>query len=233
MSPRYLDLYPSGFHGDLHLQRVVREVASRSTAFVETGTNSGSTLHYVARTYPHLACFSCEPDDEAFAAACRHLDAFPAVRVQHATSQGFLGRCLDTIADERVMFWLDAHGWGFPWPLREELSTITTRLDRAAIFIDDFRIPHLPQFEFDIAADGSVCDFAHVRPALSPARAYTLVYPNYTERTSTHHPLCGWGLILYGDVGLPMETFDDRYLVLQAGSLDRHDELEARDGAEA
>lgn len=197
MTSRYLDLYPSGFHGDTIFQSLVDVISARSTVFIETGTNSGSTLTHVARTYPHLRCYSCEPDKEAYAAAARHLAEFPAVELRNATSQQFLPGVLDEIKGEVPLFWLDAHGWGFEWPLRFEVETITRALDSAYILIDDFRVPHLPQFEFD-KTDDYECSFEHIASALNPARAYTLVYPNYTERTSKHHPLCGWGLLCFG-----------------------------------
>ena len=53
---------PIGFHGDNHLLRVIHRLAPTTDLFVETGTNVGTTLGWVASTFPHLECLSCEPD---------------------------------------------------------------------------------------------------------------------------------------------------------------------------
>jgi hypothetical protein len=45
---------------------------------------------------------------------------------------------------------------------------------------------------------GQVCSYEYVKDALDPVRRYKVYYPNYTEHTSPHHPLRGWGLIEYG-----------------------------------
>ena len=55
-----------GFHGDEYLLSLVEHLASKSKVFVETGSNVGSTLAYVAKSYPQLRCLSCEPDQSAF-----------------------------------------------------------------------------------------------------------------------------------------------------------------------
>ena len=54
-----------GFHGDAYLLALVDALLDRAEAFVETGTNVGSTLRYVAARRPQLPCLSCEPDPEA------------------------------------------------------------------------------------------------------------------------------------------------------------------------
>jgi hypothetical protein len=107
--------------------------------------------------------------------------------------------------DKRVLFWLDAHGYGFEWPLRKEISFITTNFERAYILIDDFKVPGLDCFGFD-EYDGQVCSFEYIKSALNPGLEYRLCYPNYKERTSAHHPLRGWGLLEFGhneDLTLP------------------------------
>jgi hypothetical protein len=98
---------------------------------------------------------------------------------------------------ENVLFWLDAHGYGFKWPLREEVSFITGHFQTAYVLIDDFKVPGLDCFGYDLY-DGQECSFDYIRDALDESIEYSLYYPSYTERTSRHHPLRGWGLIEFG-----------------------------------
>ena len=96
-----------------------------------------------------------------------------------------------------VLFWLDAHGYGFDWQLREEIAMITTRLDKAFILIDDLLVPEKDCFGYD-EYNGQICSYDYIKNSLNNSREYTLYYPNYTDRTSRNHPLRGWGLIEYG-----------------------------------
>lgn len=112
--------------------------------FVETGTNVGSTLAYVARSYPQLTCLSCEPDPEAFSRAVHNTRSDPNATVFNETSQRFFHAMPERFPDlmgKDPVFWLDAHGYGFEWPLRTEIRFITSFFDRAAVLIDDFFVP--------------------------------------------------------------------------------------------
>lgn len=190
----------TGFHGDRHLLRLVDWLAPQAQAFVETGANVGTTARYVARRFPRLAVHSCESDARACEAARRHLAPFPNARLSHAESPAFL---IDLHARHPELgrgpnlYWLDAHGYGFRWPLVDEVAFLSSRLERALLLIDDFRVPGRPEFRFD-AHDGQVCCFETIEPALCRGRRYRLVYPDYSEHTSPHHPLTGYGLILWG-----------------------------------
>ena len=188
-----------GFHGDLHLLEVVNAIMSKCNVFVETGTNVGSTLAYVARTYPGVLCFSCEPDVAACSHAKNNIAKYDNVRLSNETSKEFLKRLLaePDILNGEVAFWLDAHGHGFEWPLREEVRVITDHWERAFLLIDDFLVPGLDCFGYD-EYGGQVCSFDFIKDSLSGRRQYNLYYPQYTDRTSRHHPLRGWGLIEYG-----------------------------------
>ena len=189
-----------GFHGDAYLLRLVAHLAQRSEVFVETGTNLGTTLGFVARTFPALRCLSCEPDRAAFEVARRYVADHPQVAISNETSQDFMAR-LAAIGDElfksSTLFWLDAHGYGFDWPLREELHFIGERFDQGFVLIDDFVVPGRPEFGFD-QYEEHICSWEYVRESLSVDWRYRLYYPAYTEHTSSFHPLRGWGLIQFG-----------------------------------
>lgn len=193
-----------GFHGDRHLLRLVDALMGNCGYFIETGANVGSTLAYVARTYPDKTCLSCEPDKEAFGEAIKNTKDLKNITISNASSQDFI-RAIENghkgLFEKDVLFWLDAHGFGFDWPLKDELCFITTRFKRAYILIDDFKVPGLDCFSYD-AYKGQVCSFDFVKDSLAPGRGYKIFYPDYTEKTSQHHPLVGWGLIEFGHEGV-------------------------------
>ena len=188
-----------GFHGDLYLLSLVDLLMSNCSIFVETGANVGTTLAYVAKKFPRIQCYSCEPDAMAYRYARRNTHQLRNVRLYNESSQVFLKRLINDglSSDGDVLFWLDAHGYGFEWPLIEEIDRITTNWKKAYILIDDFRVPHLDCFGYD-EYDGQVCSFEYIEASLSRANDYRLYYPSYSDKTSEHHPLRGWGLIEYG-----------------------------------
>jgi hypothetical protein len=196
-TPRF---YSVGFHGDQHLLALVDYIMQGVNAFIETGANVGSTLAYVARTHPDCECLSCEPNASAFQSALSNTADLPNVAIFNETSQEFVKRLEEQYAhlfERDVLFWLDAHGYGFRWPLREELAFITTRFKAAYVLIDDFRVPGLDVFGYN-RYGGQECSFDYIRVSLNPKLQYNLFYPGYTERTSAFHPLRGWGLIEFG-----------------------------------
>lgn len=192
--------YDTGFHGDRYLQYMVDEVAKRCGVFIETGANVGSTLAYMARTHPAIHCISCEPDQEAYAQAAANTAGMKNVTLHNETSQEFIKRLKReglAASGQDCMFWLDAHGYGFTWPLKDELAFITSEFGSGYILIDDFKVPGLDCFLYDVY-QGQICSFDFVQDSLARGIEYRLYYPAYTDRTSGHHPLCGWGLIEFG-----------------------------------
>jgi hypothetical protein len=194
---QFLDI---GFHGDKYLIELVFAAAQRCSQFVETGANVGSSLCYLAGNFPRLQCYSCEPDAEAFQFARQKAGALANVRLYHEASPQFF----HTVAGQQpgfcgrdTVFWLDSHGYGFRWPLREEIEFITGHFDSAHIFIDDFKVPGQPQFLFD-EYDGQICGLELIADRLAKNLDYRFTFPCYQDKTSTHHPLKGWVLITYG-----------------------------------
>jgi len=194
------DFYEVGFHGDEYLLQFVDVIIRDCDCFIETGTNVGSTLAYMARNYARLECLSCEPDEDAYRLALDHTSRLSNVSVYNETSQEFLIR-LDReyshFFNKNVLFWLDSHGYGFKWPLREEIAFISSGFKSPYILIDDFKVPGSDCFGYD-AYEGQECSLDYIQGALKPRPDYSLYYPLYTEKTSRHHPLKGWGLIGFG-----------------------------------
>lgn len=189
-----------GFHGDQYLLSLIDDLIKNEhiDCFIETGTNVGSTLAYVGNRYPGIQVLSCEPDREACQRARTHTAALPSVEVHNLRSQEFLsvlaGR--PELFGKKCLFWLDAHGYGFEWPLKEEVAFIATHFKQAYVMVDDFKVPGLDCFRFDQYED-QVCSYDHIKAALG-SRPHQVFYPTYMDRTSQHHPLIGWGLMVMG-----------------------------------
>lgn len=192
-------LVNKGFHGDEYLLELVHTLIPFVDTFVETGTYNGNTVVYTACTYPWIRCLSCEPDPNHFRFAIANTIHLPNVTVYNETSQEFMHRFKDRgVRSDRTLFWLDAHGFGFDWPLRQEVAFITNYFKSALVLIDDFKVPGLDCFGYDVY-ESQECSFEHIETSLNPAKSYRLFYPNYTTRTSDYHPLRGWGLIEFGE----------------------------------
>lgn len=188
-----------GFHGDRYLIDCVDRLLPHIDCFVETGANVATTLCHVATRRADLECFSCEPDPDAFAIAEAYCSDYRNVRLYPQVSETFIHTLLPNLAAEQPLglYWLDAHGNGFAWPLREEVEMITTLFDQAWMMIDDFLVPDLECFGYD-AYDGQECSFEYIKASFNPRHSYEIYYPTYRERTSKHHPLRGWVLIAWG-----------------------------------
>lgn len=200
--PRQLDILEkeAGFHGDLYVLKLVDYLMGYAQAFIETGTYMAQTATYVARNYPHIPLFTCEPDPKRYEDVRNQLSSYPQARVYQQFSPEFLQQTHTAhpeLCRQTNLYWLDAHGFGFnDWPLRQEVQFITKNVSNALILIDDFRVPDRPEFAFD-AYNGQACSLEFIHPAIEPGRKYYVIYPTYREKTSKAHGLRGVGLILY------------------------------------
>lgn len=189
-----------GFHGDKYILSLVDDLIKRERidCFIETGANVGSTLVYIAKRHPQLLVLSCEQDAEACRRARSHARGLKNVEIHHLASANFLKLLAkrSELFEKPCLFWLDAHGYGFRWPLRDEIRFIAANFATAYVMVDDFKVPGFDCFRYD-EYDGQVCSYDYVRDALE-SRPHQVFGPRYTDRTSEHHPLVGWGLIVIG-----------------------------------
>lgn len=203
-----------GFHGDQYLLNLVNFLLLESDYFIETGTRRGVTLKYVADGYKNLKLFSCEPNKEFFAIAEAKLKGYNNCKIYNETSQNFIPKILDTYDPNENLsfFFLDAHGKGFDWPLRQEIEQITHRLRKAIILIDDFKVPNNPQFTYDTYNDQE-CKMGFIKNKLHTKRDYELVYPKYKIKTSNYPHLAGYIVILMGlnieEINIPNQLFEN------------------------
>ncbi len=207
-----------GFHGDQYLLNLVNFLFLESNYYIETGARRGVTLKYVAEGYKNLKLFSCEPDQEFFAIAETKLKGYNNCKIFNEKSQNFIPKILDIydLNENLSFFFLDAHGKGFEWPLRQEIEQITHRLKKAIILIDDFKVPNNPQFTYD-AYDDQECKMSFIKDKLYTMRDYELIYPKYKIKTSNYPHFVGYIVILMGlnieEIGIPYQLFENYNLI--------------------
>src|SRR5580692_1598116 len=98
MSRQISQFFDIGFHGDRYLIELVFASAQRCSQFVETGANVGSSLCYLARNFPQLDCYSCEPDAESCAVAQKNAKELANAKIVNERSPEFLYALEKTIA---------------------------------------------------------------------------------------------------------------------------------------
>lgn len=193
-------VYEAGFHGDHYLIEFVASIIPHVDTFIETGTNVGTTTKFMAETYPKLSIYSCEPDVDAFKHAKKITKDYKQVYLYNMVSPDFLyhvHRDYPSLNESTNFYWLDAHDYGYTWPLAEEIRFITTNQQKAIIMIDDAEVPGQPQFKY-AEYDGQKCNVAYVEEALAANKRYQFIHPNYSAHTSKHHPLIGVIIIVVG-----------------------------------
>lgn len=204
--------YEIAFHGDSYLLTFCDYILAKSGVFIETGTYQGHSTEYVARTFGHLQIFSCEPNNKHFKIAEDRLRPFrDNITLNKEVSPDFLYEIVKShpeIIDKDVVFWLDAHPfkWDlYKWPLKEEIRFITKTFKKAYIFIDDFKIPGRPNFQFN-SHFGQEYSYESIQKELCKDKIYSIYFPEYKEKTSRHHPLVGWILIEFGHSEMHIPT---------------------------
>jgi hypothetical protein len=192
------------FHGDEYLLKLVDYLMPHCIYF-ETGVHRGDTFAYVAHNYSSRFAVGCEPNENYLKEAEKKVKDLENVELFKMISQEFLPYLFENdVCDFTNLFWLDAHGHGFIWPLAFEIEFITTHYNKSFILIDDFQVPEKPQFSYDIST-GNTCSYETIKPYIK--KGYQVYYPVYTERTSKTMNLIGWGLLVK-DWEIPEELKD-------------------------
>lgn len=206
-----------GFHGDKHLRKIVDILVKEGQIdyFIETGTNRGMTLAYFAKCYKNVQCISCEPVIGYYNTACDTCKKFSNVIIKNESSQNYISwlkQHPNKLFNCKVLFWLDAHGAGFDWPLLDEIKFITENFTSCYILIDDFKVPSNPMFGFD-SYNNQKCEHDYIKDVIFWTKnEYKLFYPSYTDRTGEIHPLRGWGLYTHN---MPVAFLNDHKKIIK------------------
>lgn len=201
------EVIPYGFRGDQVLIKMVDEIIHQADirSFVETGSFYGVTTRHMAESYPHIACYSCEPDSFRYKQAWLATAELSNCLVTNQESPALLDRLLEEDQiHQPTLFWLDAHGYGFNWPLRSELELIVQHWDVPYILIDDFEVPGCAEFGYDVYESQS-CSYAYIGDIVALRAGVRIWYPTYDPKI-VDWPAQGWCLITFDSV-LDLDSF--------------------------
>lgn len=172
----------TGFHRDRILRKLAKALISelKVTSFIETGTFQGGSIYFVAKNFPNLLIFSCEINEKYYQKAKSFLSKFSQVNLFLSHSERFLQDLTSRETGEFPLFFLDAHGHGFPeLPLKKEVAIITRKWKKAIIIIDDFKVPERNDFAY---IEG--CELVKIKSALNPENIYFFSFPKYSQKES-------------------------------------------------
>lgn len=187
---------PTGFHGNLTMLAIVDTIVQTRSVYIETGTNIGHTFCYMARTYPQLDCYGCEPVDPYFTRVRERTQPLKNAKVFNHTSQRFM-RILDKnhsdIFEHPYLAWIDAHSKNFAWPLSEEMQFFTNRSKDAYLLIDDFFVPNQPQFRSNKYGNQRYT-LEYISQFFNKEAKLNVYFPTYQKEK--HDPtLTGWVML--------------------------------------
>lgn len=192
---------PYGFRGDQILLKTVDTIIHQAgiQVFIETGSFYGVTTRHMAESYPGIACYSCEPDTFRYKQATLATSEFSNCVLTNEESPELLERLAQKeLIHQPTLFWLDAHGYGFDWPLRRELELIVQHWDTPYILIDDFEVPGCEEFGYD-TYDSQSCSYDYIADSINLRANTHIWYPTYDPQT-VHWPARGWCLITFDSV---------------------------------
>lgn len=175
----------NAFHGDEQWKTMVKKItdAVSPTSVVETGTYKGDTTEYLAKISPN-PIFTCEVIGMYRRESKRRLKPYKQVNLLRGSSAALIQKL---VAGKQLggipLFFLDAHWYGY-WPLKDEMEIIS-RLPKAVIMIDDFKVPNRPYFGYDTQNNNGVIieeDINYLMPMLSGN--CRILFPKYGSSES-------------------------------------------------
>jgi hypothetical protein len=197
--------YP-GFHGDINLINLIMRLGKTREVFIETGTFFGHTSFFVGKNLPHLDCFTCEINFDHYLISKKTLDSLDNVKIFNSDSILFFKNIISdpNILKKKGLFWLDAHGYGFDWPLKKEIEIITKNFKNYYIFVDDFKVPGLEKkFHYD-KYKSQECSYEYIKDNIFGKN--NIFYPSYNAGTSYFEPPTGWCLITDEQIDLNLNN---------------------------
>jgi hypothetical protein len=149
-SPGYEASDDTGFNGQHFRKQIFEELVNTChfDAILETGTYTGNTTGYLAKT-SNLPVYTSELNKWYYDIAQMRLKEFTNIHYSFGDSRKFLRKLAQNeVGKKNVFIYLDAH-WYSDLPLQEELNIIGGHWDNFVIMIDDFQVPDDPGYDYD------------------------------------------------------------------------------------
>lgn len=114
---------------------------------IETGTFKGNTTAFFGSVFNTV--HTIEVDPIFYSESLAFLEPYSNIICHLGSSPVVLKEILPSLANERVLFYLDAH-WLADWPLMNELKQISkTHKNNCIIVVDDFKVPGRSDIPYD------------------------------------------------------------------------------------
>lgn len=140
----------------------IRKAYQIDTA-IETGTFKGATTLFFAKNFKQV--HTIEINQFLYQKNMPLLSKYPNVKAYWGDSKKILPEILSSAANEKIVFYLDAH-WYEDWPLLAEIQAIgATHKDRCILVIDDCKVPERPDIPYDTYR-GVACCYEYVKESL-------------------------------------------------------------------
>jgi hypothetical protein len=163
--PKNWDSWGGAFNDQEFRKEIFRELMKTIafSAIVETGTFRGATtglLHEASG----LPVYTVELNPRYYGYAKARFLCNTSINLYHSDSRIFLNNLLrsNIFKEDKVFFYLDAH-WRNDLPLAEELQIIFKSVDRAAVMIDDFKVPGDDGYGYDSYGTDKVLSLEYLR----------------------------------------------------------------------
>ena len=172
--------YP--FSGDIYLLEkmfsLIKEYDIKTV--IETGTWLGRTTQLLSVMVDKVYTIEINED---FYNQASYLSEYPNIERKLGSSPNILKEILNTGVNSPILFYLDAHWWGEPCPLLQELdSIIEAKVRNPIIVIHDCFNPNHPEFGYDVY-DGQRLDYEFVKDELD--KIYNGDYVTFYNENTT------------------------------------------------
>jgi predicted O-methyltransferase YrrM len=156
-SPVYVDSENIGFNGQKIRKMIFNDLCEVFSfeAILETGTFTGNTTGYMAKT-TGLPVYTSESNSILVALARKRLEGIDNINCYLMDSREFLKILAEKyISNKRVFIYLDAHCHD-DLPLKQEIEIICQAWKEFVIMIDDFQVPGDAGYGYDRYGDKKV-----------------------------------------------------------------------------
>lgn len=179
------------FHNDKYLLNVIDTLCGMSKYFIESGTYRAGSSRYVAENNNNITVYTCDNNLKSYSISKKNTSDLQNIHIYHDTSVNMLNNLTNNIDfEETSIFWLDAHN-NNDHPIHDELNIIINKFKKYYILIDDFKNEYCSTFNYNNYYNKYTIDgIKYLLPKM-----VDIYFPNYTDKTSSRHPLVGWVLI--------------------------------------
>lgn len=184
------------FHGDLYMIDIINYLCKKTKYCIESGAYRAASSRYVAINNNNIKVYTCETNYKSYIKCVENTDGINNIKVFHDNSLNMLKNIkIELNLEESTLFHLDGHSHNDS-NIIEELKFIFDNFKNYYIIIDDFKNEYHNEFSYI----GHLKNYTYNSIKKNIPLGNNIYFPDYTEKTSTYHPLVGWILITNNNI---------------------------------